>query len=50
MNQRLRVRFVNTTHPRHEGDSVPRFVADPADRLVANHQINVHVIVPHEGV
>jgi hypothetical protein len=49
MNQRLCVRIVATTYPRHEGDSVPRFVADPADRLVANHQINVHVIVPHKG-
>jgi hypothetical protein len=50
MNQRPRVRIVTTAYPRHEGDPVPRFVADLANRLVADHQIDVHVIVPHEGV
>jgi hypothetical protein len=50
MNRRLRVCIATTTYPRCEEDSVPRFVADLADRPVANHQIDVHVIVPHEGV
>jgi glycosyltransferase involved in cell wall biosynthesis len=49
MNRRLRVCIVTTTYPRHEEDSVPRFVADLADRLVSDHQIDVHVIAPHEG-
>jgi hypothetical protein len=35
--------------PRYEGDSVPRFVADLAERLVADHQTDAHVIAPHEG-
>jgi phosphatidylinositol alpha-1,6-mannosyltransferase len=49
MNRRLRVCIVTTTYPRYEGDSVPRFVADLADHLVADHQIDVKVIAPHEG-
>jgi hypothetical protein len=50
MNRRLRVCIVNATYPRHEEGSVPRFVADLADRLVPYHQIDVHAIAPHEGV
>ena len=50
MNRRLRVCIVTTTYPRYEGDPVPRFVADLADRLIADHQIDVRVIAPHEGV
>ncbi len=50
MNRRLRVCIVTTTYPRYEGDSVPRFVADLAERLVADHQTDAHVIAPHEGV
>jgi hypothetical protein len=30
MNRRLYVCIVTTIYPRHEGDSVPRFVADLA--------------------
>jgi hypothetical protein len=50
MNRRPRVSIVTTTYPRCEADSVPRFVADLTDRLVADHRIDVHVIVPRERV
>ena len=44
----LRVSFVTTTYPRFEGDPTPRFVADLAEHLHADHGIQVTVLAPHE--
>lgn len=43
----LRVSFVTTTYPRFEGDHTPRFVADLAARLHADHGLEVTVLAPH---
>lgn len=40
--------FVTTTYPRFEGDPVPRFVADLAEHLEAEHKIDVTVLAPDE--
>ena len=44
----LRVTFVATTYPRFDGDHTPHFVADLAEKLHADHGIEVTVIAPHE--
>jgi glycosyltransferase involved in cell wall biosynthesis len=44
----LRVTFVTTTYPRFEGDHTPRFVADLAERLHADHGMEITVLAPHE--
>jgi glycosyltransferase involved in cell wall biosynthesis len=43
----LRVTFVTTTYPRFDGDHTPGFVADLAERLHADHGIEVTVLAPH---
>ena len=45
----LRVLFVTTTYPLHQGDAIPGFVADLARTLVKNHDIRIKVIAPHHG-
>jgi glycosyltransferase involved in cell wall biosynthesis len=46
---RLRVLFVTTTYPLKPGDSIPSFVADLAQALVRDHDIQVRVIAPHHA-
>jgi glycosyltransferase involved in cell wall biosynthesis len=43
-----RVCFVTTTYPRYNDDPVPRFVADLAERLQSEHDVEVTVVAPHE--
>ena len=43
----LRVTFIATTYPRSASDHTPRFVADLAERLHADHGVEVTVLAPH---
>lgn len=43
----LRVLFVTTTYPLKPGDAIPSFVADLAQALVRDQDVEVRVIAPH---
>jgi len=47
-SRKVRATFVTSTYPRYESDHVPGFVADLAEHLVSDHDMDVLVVAPHE--